>query len=156
MLSDYISLASALLDARAKQKQNKAYKKAEHQYTNAYVFAMSTSTSSSTPTSSTWSQIAASLRHPHNPVVFLDVEVGSTPLGRILLELFSDVCPKTAENFRQFCTGECKKDGIPQGFKVGRVAVVIGFSVSSRVQYRLPDSSITRLNSRFINQFQIL
>ncbi len=117
------------------QEQNKnKTKHTKKPNTNAYVFAMSTSTSSSAPTSSTWSQIAASLRHPHNPVVFLDVEVGSTPLGRILLELFSDVCPKTAENFRQFCTGECKKDGIPQGFKVGRVAVVIGFSVSSRVE----------------------
>ena len=50
-------------------------------------------------------------------MVFFDVEVGSTPLGRILFELFADVCPKTAENFRQFCTGEYKKDGIPQGYK---------------------------------------
>ena len=66
---------------------------------------------------SSWSQISSSLRHPHNPVVFFDVSVGSTPVGRILFELFADVCPKTAENFRQFCTGEHKKDGIPQGYK---------------------------------------
>jgi len=65
----------------------------------------------------TWSQISASLRHPHNPVVFFDVVVGSTPLGRILVELFADVCPKTAENFRQFCTGEHRRNGIPQGYK---------------------------------------
>ena len=45
------------------------------------------------------------------------MSVGSTELGRILLELFADVCPKTAENFRQLCTGEQKKDGIPQGYK---------------------------------------
>ena len=32
-------------------------------------------------------------------------------------KLFRDVCPKTAENFRQFCTGEYKKDGIPLGYK---------------------------------------
>ena len=31
--------------------------------------------------------------------------------------LFLDVCPKTAENFRQFCTGEHKRNGIPQGYK---------------------------------------
>ena len=31
--------------------------------------------------------------------------------------LFPDVCPKTAENFRQFCTGEHKRNGIPQGYK---------------------------------------
>ena len=27
-------------------------------------------------------------------------------LGTIVIELRSDVCPKTAENFRQLCTGE--------------------------------------------------
>ena len=67
--------------------------------------------------SSSWSQISGSLRHPHNPVVFFDLSVGNTHIGRMLFELFTDVTPKTAENFRQFCTGEFKKDGIPQGFK---------------------------------------
>ncbi|XP_018083404.1 peptidyl-prolyl cis-trans isomerase H-like [Xenopus laevis] len=27
-------------------------------------------------------------------------------VGRMKVELFADVVPKTAENFRQFCTGE--------------------------------------------------
>lgn len=40
------------------------------------------------------------------------------PLGRIKMELFADVTPRTAENFRQFCTGECKNaQGRPQGYK---------------------------------------
>ena len=40
------------------------------------------------------------------------------PLGRITFELFKDVTPKTAENFRQFCTGESKNSaGRPQGYK---------------------------------------
>jgi hypothetical protein len=40
------------------------------------------------------------------------------PLGRIKFELFADVVPKTAENFRQFCTGETKNHlGRPQGYK---------------------------------------
>ncbi|KAB5578401.1 cyclophilin-like domain-containing protein [Coniochaeta sp. 2T2.1] len=39
------------------------------------------------------------------------------PLGRITFELFKDVVPKTAENFRQFCTGEYKSQGRPQGYK---------------------------------------
>ncbi|KAL3862236.1 hypothetical protein ACJMK2_008221 [Sinanodonta woodiana] len=38
-------------------------------------------------------------------------------VGRIKFELFADVVPKTAENFRQFCTGEYKKDGVPMGYK---------------------------------------
>lgn len=28
------------------------------------------------------------------------------PLGRIVFQLFSDVTPRTAENFRSLCTGE--------------------------------------------------
>merc|ERR1712223_774062 len=48
---------------------------------------------------------------------FLDVAVGATDIGRIMIELFADVVPKTAENFRQFCTGEYRKDGVPLGYK---------------------------------------
>ena len=33
------------------------------------------------------------------------------------MELFADVVPKTAENFRQFCTGEYKKSMLPIGYK---------------------------------------
>lgn len=69
---------------------------------------------------------------PNNPVVFFDVSLGGQPMGRIKIELFMNVCPKTAENFRyvssspsirtslvsrQFCTGEHKKGGKPTGYK---------------------------------------
>ncbi|EPB90191.1 peptidyl-prolyl cis-trans isomerase A1 [Mucor circinelloides 1006PhL] len=40
------------------------------------------------------------------PKVFFDVSADGTPLGRIVMELRSDVVPKTAENFRALCTGE--------------------------------------------------
>lgn len=53
-----------------------------------------------------------------NPKVFFDVSVGGSNIGRIEMEviqnlnvffiffqLFADVVPKTAENFRALCTG---------------------------------------------------
>lgn len=40
------------------------------------------------------------------PVVFFDVAADGEPLGRIEMELRTDVVPKTCENFRALCTGE--------------------------------------------------
>jgi len=65
----------------------------------------------------TWSQIQSQLRAPSNPVVFFDISIGTMEVGRITMELFADVVPKTAENFRQFCTGEFRRDGLPIGYK---------------------------------------
>ncbi|ESR45662.1 hypothetical protein CICLE_v10002356mg [Citrus x clementina] len=55
--------------------------------------------------------------NPKNPIVFFDVTIGTIPAGRIKMELFADIAPKTAENFRQFCTGEYRKGGLPVGYK---------------------------------------
>ncbi|XP_066599573.1 peptidyl-prolyl cis-trans isomerase D [Prorops nasuta] len=41
-----------------------------------------------------------------NPIVYFDIAVGSEKLGRVVIELFKDIAPKTAENFRALCTGE--------------------------------------------------
>lgn len=41
-----------------------------------------------------------------NPRVFFDMTVGGQPAGRIVMELFADTTPRTAENFRALCTGE--------------------------------------------------
>jgi peptidyl-prolyl isomerase H (cyclophilin H) len=51
------------------------------------------------------------------PIVFFDVTIGDRPAGRIKMELFSDIVPKTAENFRQLCTGEHRVNLQPQGYK---------------------------------------
>ncbi len=38
--------------------------------------------------------------------MFFDIEINEQPAGRIVMELFKNVTPRTAENFRQLCTGE--------------------------------------------------
>ncbi|XP_062615233.1 peptidyl-prolyl cis-trans isomerase-like [Saccostrea cucullata] len=40
------------------------------------------------------------------PKVFLDITLDKNSIGRIVVELRTDVVPKTAENFRALCTGE--------------------------------------------------
>ncbi|XP_052525692.1 probable inactive peptidyl-prolyl cis-trans isomerase-like 6 isoform X3 [Tympanuchus pallidicinctus] len=37
--------------------------------------------------------------------VYLDITIEEQPIGTLLFELFSDVCPKTCENFRALCEG---------------------------------------------------
>lgn len=52
---------------------------------------------------------------------FLDISIGEELEGRILVELYNDVVPKTAENFRALCTGEKgsgPNTGVPLHFKV--------------------------------------
>ncbi|XP_061368365.1 peptidyl-prolyl cis-trans isomerase-like isoform X2 [Gastrolobium bilobum] len=41
-----------------------------------------------------------------NPRVFFDMTIGGQPAGRIVMELYADTTPVTAENFRALCTGE--------------------------------------------------
>ena len=37
---------------------------------------------------------------------YLDISVGGAKAGRIVVDLFGELVPKTAENFRQLCSGE--------------------------------------------------
>ncbi|KAH8740740.1 cyclophilin type peptidyl-prolyl cis-trans isomerase [Cryptosporidium ryanae] len=66
-------------------------------------------------------------RNKDNPVVFLDVCLldEENKIGRLVIELFSDVVPKTAENFRQFCTGEYKRNLKSIGYKNATIHRVI-------------------------------
>eukprot|EP00931_Biecheleriopsis_adriatica_P105407 TRINITY_DN79971_c0_g1_i1.p1 TRINITY_DN79971_c0_g1~~TRINITY_DN79971_c0_g1_i1.p1 ORF type:complete len:392 (+),score=75.25 TRINITY_DN79971_c0_g1_i1:50-1177(+) len=66
------------------------------------------------------------------PRVFLDVEVAGHPAARIVCELFSDLVPKTAENFRLLCTGEkgLGEHGKPLHYKGNAFhRVVPGFAI---------------------------
>jgi cyclophilin family peptidyl-prolyl cis-trans isomerase len=53
---------------------------------------------------------AAGTALAENPKVAMDVSIGGEPAGTIEFELFADVVPKTAENFRVLCTGEQAED----------------------------------------------
>ncbi|KAF3307620.1 hypothetical protein TWF173_002654 [Orbilia oligospora] len=41
---------------------------------------------------------------PIRPRCFLDLQYGTDPVGRVVIELFTDKTPKTCENFRSLCT----------------------------------------------------
>tara|TARA_B100000795_G_C22610173_1_gene364787 strand:+ start:51 stop:632 length:582 start_codon:yes stop_codon:yes gene_type:complete len=62
------------------------------------------------------SNIVAALERG-NIVCFFDISVGTTQIGRIKMELYKTVCPKTVENFRQFCCGEYRPSRFPLGYK---------------------------------------
>jgi hypothetical protein len=49
---------------------------------------------------------AAAAAGAARPRVFFDCAIAGKPAGRIVMELFNDITPVTAENFRALCTGE--------------------------------------------------
>ncbi|CAI9774366.1 unnamed protein product [Fraxinus pennsylvanica] len=53
-----------------------------------------------------YSSYQGNMNKKKNPLVFLDVSINGDPVERIAIELFADVVPRTAENFRALCTGE--------------------------------------------------
>ncbi|KAI9815652.1 MAG: Peptidyl-prolyl cis-trans isomerase H [Phylliscum demangeonii] len=86
-----------------------------------------TATATTTTTTTGATTVPGTLGDPNaNPIVFFDMTLGGEPLGRIKMQLRSDVVPKTAENFRQLCTGETKNSqGRPQGYKGSKFHRVI-------------------------------
>ena len=63
--------------------------------------------------------LAADAAAAEDPRVFFDVEIGGRPAGRVEMQLFSTVCPRTCDNFRALCTGEqgVGKSGKPLHYK---------------------------------------
>lgn len=55
-----------------------------------------------------------SKKYPH---VYIDVAIGARPVGRMVFELFTDLTPRTAENFRGLCTGEYGNVGLSAATK---------------------------------------
>uniref|UniRef100_A0A671SS35 Peptidyl-prolyl cis-trans isomerase n=1 Tax=Sinocyclocheilus anshuiensis TaxID=1608454 RepID=A0A671SS35_9TELE len=49
---------------------------------------------------------AEALSRESNPVVFFDITIDDKDAGRIIMELFTHIVSRTAENFRALCTGE--------------------------------------------------
>ncbi|KAF9460416.1 peptidyl-prolyl cis-trans isomerase [Collybia nuda] len=53
------------------------------------------------------------------PITYFDISIGDTAIGRVIFSLYSDLVPKTSENFRALCTGEkgIGKSGKPLSYK---------------------------------------
>ncbi|MEN1726879.1 MAG: peptidylprolyl isomerase [Pseudomonadota bacterium] len=62
-----------------------------------------------------------------NPKVAFDVKIGDQDAGTVVFELFADVVPKTAENFRALCTGEKGEDMTYAGSPFHRI--IPGFMI---------------------------
>uniref|UniRef100_A0A9J7Z7I0 E3 SUMO-protein ligase RanBP2 n=2 Tax=Cyprinus carpio TaxID=7962 RepID=A0A9J7Z7I0_CYPCA len=62
--------------------------------------------SSMSQTDAAQTSAAEALSRDSNPVVFFDMAVDDEDAGRIVMELFAHIVPRTAENFRALCTGE--------------------------------------------------
>ncbi len=78
--------------------------------------------------------------------VFFDVKIGSQDAGRVVFELYNDVVPKTAENFRCLCTGE-KGTGTS-----GKPLTYKGVLCRCELCKRMPLTSLPRLKLSPRNQ----
>ena len=54
---------------------------------------------------------------PKHPRVYIDFTIGAKPTGRVVFELYNDITPLTAENFRGLCTGEYSNNNVKSNVK---------------------------------------
>ncbi|KAI9513376.1 peptidyl-prolyl cis-trans isomerase Cpr7 [Russula earlei] len=61
----------------------------------------------------------AATSESQRPITYFDISIAGQPARRVVFQLYSDLVPKTAENFRALCTGEkgIGKSGKPLWFK---------------------------------------
>ncbi|KAJ7950691.1 Peptidyl-prolyl cis-trans isomerase [Quillaja saponaria] len=68
-------------------------------------------------------------------MVFFDIAISGNYAGRIVMELFTNTTPKTAENFRCLCTGGFADESYVNKLKVGSLMMIKKISI--------PDSNTT-------------
>ena len=59
---------------------------------------------------------ASGFQAPITQKVFFDVSIDKVPAGRVVVGLYGSAAPKTAENFKQLCTGEAGYGYVGSGF----------------------------------------
>jgi cyclophilin family peptidyl-prolyl cis-trans isomerase len=88
---------------------NQAFHKPESHLTGTAHTSNTWKPSLDVPTTTVLNNAAVLAAHPcdrPNPVVYLDISVGAVYMGRLIIDLFENVAPRTCRNFLQLCRGD--------------------------------------------------